>query len=69
MTTGYNFGKEEAYRCWSQGWLPIGAILVCDNTLDIDCFIVNYEKTIEVNCLDPDWLTENQPDNIQLDLQ
>ena len=68
MTVGFNFAKEETYRCWSQGWFPAGTILVCDNTLDIDCFIVNYEKTIEVNFFDPDWLIENQPDNIQMDL-
>tara|TARA_Y100001968_G_C19042882_1_gene565387 strand:+ start:294 stop:599 length:306 start_codon:yes stop_codon:yes gene_type:complete len=65
-TIGFNFALEESYRCWSQGWFPACSILVCDQIMDIDCFVVNYEKTIDVNAFDPEWLKKNEPGDDQL---
>ena len=66
IATGYNFGKDEAYRCWSQAWFPVASILVCDCIMDVDMFVVNYEKTCDANAFDPEWLKDNEPKDDQL---
>ncbi len=68
LATGFNFARNESYRCWSQAWFPVASILVCDCIMDVDMFIVNYEKTCDANAFDPNWLKDNEPKDDQLNL-
>jgi hypothetical protein len=58
---GYLWRVRETFRVWSSQWFPIGTVLVCDDRFDVDCWVVNVEKTILENGLRQEWLDANQP--------
>ena len=66
---GSNYHSGETFRLWSEhNCYLTNSVVICKEILDVDCFIVNYEQTSEVNAFDPDWLKDNQPKEDQLQL-
>ena len=67
---GYMWRTKETFRIWSPQWFPVGTVLVCDDRFDIDCWVVNAERTIKENVFRQDWLDAHQPgaDDFQIPL-
>ena len=64
----YNPAQNETFRFWTSIWFPLGTILCCTSLVDIDCYVVDHLRTMEINNLDPNWLDANRPDFDQLNL-
>ena len=65
---GFNFALGESFRVFSRCWFPAGSIVVCNSLCDIDCYLVDPERTCDCNNFCPEWLKENEPNNLQLNL-
>ena len=60
-TTAVHWHTGNRYRVKSFQWFPAGTVLQCLHRMDVDCWIVDPQRTILMNGLSQDWLDDNEP--------
>jgi hypothetical protein len=58
---GWDYRINERFRVITPQWFPVGAVLVCEGAVDIDCFLVDVDQTMAENGFTQEWLDANQP--------
>lgn len=57
----WDYRINERFRVLTAQWFPVGTVLVCEGAIDIDCFLVDVDRTMLENGQSQEWLDAHEP--------